>query len=209
MAGCSLFPPPRVTTPDDTSPHNLDVNIDVVEGSATHPATQIDFLFVYNDVPVRFVHDEQVTCNGAALSFSDNEFSSDTVPAAAPGGGYTCVYNSSGGQAQVFLPAVAAPVFISPKQGATVAREKTFVITYEAGNGTSIQASASGAPFTPAAGNQQQGDSGSIGGIDTTSLSSGPGSIILDRERDTQLPSAFHKAMLHSGASTQIAVTWS
>lgn len=205
-AGCITSP--SVVSPADTTPANLDVNLTISPNPASPSFVTISALFVYQDVPVHFTHGETITCNGVPLTFQPNLYLSDQIPARKPNTPYTCIYSRDGAHTEFVFEAIPAPVFTTPKDGDTVARQSNFTITYTPfGNGATIQADADNGPHTNERGGQQP-DTGRFTGLNTLALRPGSGTITLTRSTTLTLYTAFHSAKVQGSATTRIDVIW-
>lgn len=68
----------------------------------------------------------------------------ERVPIVAVGGTYNCVHTRNGVSTTANVTVPSRPVFVSPTQGATVARSNGLTINYVAGSGSGIRGAGDG-----------------------------------------------------------------
>jgi hypothetical protein len=163
--------------------------------------------FFFGGKYVKLASNAVVTCNGVTLTDNGLGFA-ERVPIVAPGGVYTYQHSRAGVNTTVSITVPQRPVITSPAANASVTRSTSLTISYIAGTGSGVRASAGDG--TTGLGGNLQADSGTYAGFDVSSLHTGPGSIGLNREF----------ANIHSGGAgfssveskytsgSDISVTW-
>lgn len=198
-------PPPVV----DVAASNLDVTITIVDTDATPADGKVPIVvqFFSNGTFVQLASNATVQCNNVNLTFNGLGYA-ERVALAPAGGTYACSHTRNGVTTNASVTVPARPVLTSPTQGATVARNNSFTITYIAGNGTGVRGVA-GDGSTGMSGNVQP-DNGSYTGFDISSLKVGAGTVGLTREF-TFAPSGtgFKSVKINYSSGSDIKVTWS
>lgn len=199
-----------ITTPADTSAHNLDV-VFIVSPIQIPGMLGVSASFAYQGVFVQFAHGEHVVCNGVTLHFVSNDFSAN-IPDVPANHDLSCSYlDARGNQTTVDFKLLDRPTILSPKAGATVARTKDFSISYIAESVSQVQANVDAFTSSDKAVGVTCLDSHVQGNLscDITSLPPGPGQIQLIFSSDVRIPdTGFHSARLSLDSLTNVNVTW-
>lgn len=202
LAACN--PPPVVDVPAS----NLDVNISIINTEASPSDGKIPIIvqFFLNGTYVQLASNATVTCNGVTPTFGGLGYA-DRVPLVPVGGTYNCTHTRNGIITNVSVAVPLRPVFISPTQGATVARSSNLTITYVAGSSSGVRGSA-GDGSTGLGGNLET-DNGTYTGFNVSSLKAGPGSIGLTREFTfTPSGTGFKSVKISYSSGSDIKITW-
>jgi hypothetical protein len=144
--------------------------------------------FFFQGEYVKLSSNAAITCNGVTLTDHGLGYA-ERVPIAPVGGAYVFQHSRSGVNTTVGVAVPARPVFVSPTAGSSVARSTNLSISYVAGNGSGIRASAGDG--STGLGKNLQPDNGIYTGFDVSSLNAGPGTIGITREVEN----------LHSGGA--------
>ena len=210
LAACAPFGTATITTPSDTSAHNLNV-VFIVSQTTRAGKLAVAASYDYHQTFVRFARGERTVCNGTELRFGTSDYSAD-IPDIAQNRQLECTYFDAQNKATTVAFAVENnPTIISPKEGASIPRTSAFSVTYTTDPTQQVQLEATTFPETlhsSSTGCESSQINGTIT-CDTTSIPAGPGSIRLLVGGQTVLPNTgFHSASKAIEAWTTINVTW-
>ncbi len=200
---------PPSTQEVDQPAASLDVILSVIDTTANPFDGKVAVVaqFSFNGDSVDLGGNATVACNGVPLTFSGIGYEG-RVPLLAAGASYTFVHLRGGKSTSATVIAPPRPVLLSPMAGATVTRSSSLTLTYQAGSGSSVRASASDG--TTAVGGDDEPDTGSYTGLNVTSLRAGAGTIGLTRDLPGTLqPTGFRSAHTElTTGSIDVAVIW-
>jgi hypothetical protein len=149
-----------------------------------------------------------VSCNTVGFTWNGVGYAG-RVPAASPGGTYTCVHTRQGVSSAATVVVPTRPVILSPAAGASVTRTSTMTITYTPDGGSGMRAVASDGTTAQGGANEPEPDNGTFTDLNTSGMLNGPGTIGLIREFSTPISGTpFQSATSNYSTGSQISVTW-
>lgn len=197
-------PPATVDKPAS----ELDLKVFVIDTDATPSDGKVPVVmqFYVGGKYVELSGSASLSCNGVALTDRGLGYG-ERVTMVAPGGTYTFRHSRGGVNTTVSVTVPSRPVFISPTEGASVARSSSLTITYVAGSGSGVRGSAGDSSMGKSG--SLQVDDGSYSGFNVSDLSAGPGRLGLTREFEgTVSGTGFASVQTEYSCGSGIHVTW-
>lgn len=132
----------NILTLSDTGPANIDVNVSLSLGNGA--GNHLDITMLQNKTWVAMNHGETMICNDISIGLDPDHigFTASDFPLDTPTTPITCVYHSGTHTGNFTITPTDAPQIISPVADATVALAQPLTVTYGAGPGVRVQASA-------------------------------------------------------------------